>query len=193
MPDLLMSMVICAETCTERNTASWHEDPLFWPLGKGILEWILPEAGSVLWNPLLAGPWGPKGRCRELGSAPQSLWGGREGGQSPSNTQEVTGFWQHPQRSTEPEALSAGWPTSDKTICWKARGGNLADFPDACPDFPTQGADLAQAMWAVWFPNVPCHKFHQTGKHCRSDCGLQPTHLTLFECLNQLGCQFPFL
>lgn len=67
-------------------------------------------------------------------------WGGRA---EPGDTQEVTGFGRRLQRSTEPEALSAGWPTSHKTICWKARGGNLADFPDACPDFPTQGADLA--------------------------------------------------
>ena len=118
---------------------------------------------------------------------------GREEGQSPSDPREVTlVFGRLPQRTTDPGALSAGWPTSDKTICWKPHWGNLAGFPAACPDFPTQGVGLARVVCAVWSQNAPYHKLHQREKHWGSQGRLRPTSLAPFLCLNLLGCQFLF-
>lgn len=146
---------------------------------------FVPRQAPVPWNPPLAGPQEPEGRCRGLSSPPLRLGGGVKGRQSPSDPREVTlGFGRLSQRSTDPGALSAEWQTSDKRICWKPHWGNFADFPVACPDFPTWVADLAQAMWAVWFQNALCHKFHQRWKHCGSDSRLWTTHIASFACQN---------
>lgn len=148
----------------------------FWPLEKWLLVWIWGVNfawGRLLYCKILplqdhrglkgdAGSWVPL----------HEAW---EGGQSPSNPREVTlGFGRLHQRSTGPGALSAGWPTSDKTICWKPHWRNLTDFPAACPDFPTQGADLARAMQAVWFQMHRAMNCNKGGSAAGETAGSNP-------------------
>lgn len=151
-------------------------------------EFCLRQA-PVPWNPPLAGPQGPEGRSRELGSPPRSL-GGRTEPQQPKGGD--SGFWQAPSKVYRP------WRFIRRVAnIWQ---NNLleASLKEPCrlscrlPRFPHTGSRSGTGDASSLIPNAPCHELQQRGKRCSWDGRLRPTGLAPFTCLNLLGCQFLF-
>lgn len=125
---------------------------------------------------------GPTWRCRELDSAPQSLWGGGEGGQSLATHRRWPGL--------------AGAFRDLRSLRLYLQGGHLTK---QSAGRLVEGTLQTFLMLAQISPHRE-QIWHELREHinsikrgnCRLDGGLQSAYLAALVCLNQLACQFPF-
>lgn len=171
MPDLLMSVVICAKICTEKNCLL--------TLGSSVL-----TSGKRYFRVNFA--WGRLGAmksspCRTMGvqremqgtgfCSTKSVrrWGGRAEPQPHTGGDRVLAGTLRELQSLR--LYLQGGQHLTKQSAGRLVEGTLQTFLMLAQISPHR-EQIWHELCELWFPNAPCHKFHQTVKHCRSDSGL---------------------